>query len=657
MKLIAMRKFTLENKSLFIPCAAIFLLSIFLRSLIDIGPDTGIYLSLGKKVAEGKRYYYDFFESNFPISFYFYALEYRLSELLHIDPIITSEIVINLLALASISWSAKILAQSEIYQNRAHYNLIIIGYFLGFFLRPLALQMGEFGTKTSFLLLLLFPYISYSFPRRLSFSKKDLIARGCLIGLMPCFKPHYLIFPLVIEFYKFWQKKSVSFFFEFDKLLAVLIYTSYLFWMLKFMPEFFEFMVPMWAKIYGSYEDNAIFLRNFLRLIAAHIGPFVFSFLIFSRLKPDENDKILLLFFSASLLLFILENATTIDQSVIFYAVSAICVLKFTSDLIASRKIIFSENKFIIILLLFLPLFDLGIFPAAIFGLSGFASCWWLIAPIILIRYPRILLIYLALLFLAVMVMKYYGAWPYIAFNLTALFGILFFYERKIYAKISKKFSVFSIFLITASISSLFHLYLYSAVESVVHKDNYSFPNKMSDMINYYAKEFAPAKEDGILMISEGNGFNFSRLNYLGKENRQKFHIASMQANFGPAGNSSMFSIKNRDIIFVSYYLFDDIRATLKNPQTKIVLVNNATDLFYKSESCLIGALEYYFLDQSFRKFFLKNFRFENHVIINHEVEVMKNIPLITGVKPSIFDQVTKSKKQVLHDFEIYVRK
>lgn len=657
MKLIAMRKFTLENKSLFIPCAAIFLLSIFLRSLIDIGPDTGIYLSLGKKVAEGKRYYYDFFESNFPISFYFYALEYRLSELLHIDPIITSEIVINLLALASISWSAKILAQSEIYQNRAHYNLIIIGYFLGFFLRPLALQMGEFGTKTSFLLLLLFPYISYSFPRRLSFSKKDLIARGCLIGLMPCFKPHYLIFPLVIEFYKFWQKKSVSFFFEFDKLLAVLIYTSYLFWMLKFMPEFFEFMVPMWAKIYGSYEDNAIFLRNFLRLIAAHIGPFVFSFLIFSRLKPDENDKILLLFFSASLLLFILENAMTIDQSVIFYAVSAICVLKFTSDLIASRKIIFSENKFIIILLLFLPFFDLGIFPAAIFGLSGFASSWWLIAPIILIRHPRILLIYSVLLFLAVMLMKYYGAWPYIAFNLTALFGILFFYERKIYAKISEKFSVFSIFLITASISSLFHFYLCSAVEFVVHKDNYSFPNKMSDMINYYAKEFAPAKEDGILMISEGNGFNFSRLNYLDKENRQKFHIASMQANFGSAGNSSMFSIENRDRIFVSYYLFDDIRATLKNPQTKIVLVNNAPDLFNKSEGCLISSLEYYFLDQSFRKFFFKNFRFENHVIINHEVDVMKNIPLITGVKPSIFDQVTKSKKQVLHDFEIYVRK
>ena len=179
----------------------------------------------------------------------------------------------------------------------------------------------------------------------------------------------------------------------------------------------------------------------------------------------------------------------------------------------------------------------------------------------------------------------------------------------------------------------------------------------MSDMINYYAKEFAPAKEDGTLMISMGNGFNFSRLNYLHKENRQKFHIASMQANFGSAGNSSMFNIENRDRIFVSYYLFDDIRATLKNPQTKIVFVNNSPDVLNKKDRCLIGSLEYYFLDQSFRKFFFKNFRFENHVIINHEVEVMKNIPLITGVKPSVFDQVTKSKKQVLHDFEIYVLK
>ena len=147
-------------------CLIIFSLSILLRSLIDIGSDTGVYINVGKRIANGGKYYYDFFESNFPLSFYFYALEYQISQLLHINQIIFSEIAINSLAILSIFWSSKILKSSTIYENKAHYNLIIIGYFLGFFLRPNALQIGEFGTKSSLLLIALFPYISYSLERK-----------------------------------------------------------------------------------------------------------------------------------------------------------------------------------------------------------------------------------------------------------------------------------------------------------------------------------------------------------------------------------------------------------------------------------------------------------------------------------------------------------
>lgn len=642
---------------LLISCSAIFLLSIFLRSLIDVGSDTGIYISLGKKISDGGRYYYDFFESNFPISFYVYALEYRVSKLFHIDPIITSEIVINLLGLLSIFWSARILAQSKIYQNKAHYNLIIIGCFLGFFLRSHAIQLGEFGTKTSFLLLLLFPYFCYSFPRKNDFLTKDLIFRGCLMGLMVCFKPHYIIFPLFAEFYRFWQKKSVQFFCELDKLIAVLIYLVYLFWMLKFLPEFFEMMVPMWMKFYSPYDNNDLFFGNFLKIMAAHIVPFGFFTLIFSRLKADENDKVLLVFFAASSLLFILENAMTSDQSVILYSIVTICLLKFTYDLIASKKIVFSENKFILISLFFIPIFDLRILPTAVSGLTGFANAWWIIAPVILIRKPRALLMYFILLFLAIMVMRDYGSWAYIAFNISALFLVLFLYEQKIYSKISEKFSVFSVVMIATSISSLLYLYVASAVELVSQRDNHGFPNKASDMINYYSKEFAPKNEDGVVLVSIGDGFSFSWMNYLKKENRQKFHIASIQATSGYGAGDLMFGIGDLDTVLVNYYLFDDIRSVIKNPQTKIILVNNTPSALDKGDNCIVGSLEYYFLDQNFRKYFFKNFRFENRVIIDHEVESLKNIPFITGVEASIFDKVTKSKEEVLYDIEVYIRK
>ncbi len=639
---------------LFTSCLAIFCLSILLRSITDIGPDTGIYLDLGKKVALGKRYYYDFFESNFPLSFYFYAIQHKLSEILKISPIILSEIVINTLALLSIFWSAKILSRSEIAENKAHFNLVIIAFFLGFFLRPHGLPLAEFGTKTSLILMLLYPYLSYSFSSKNNSSKKSLIARGLLMGLMPCLKPHYIIFPLIVEIYRSWQKKSLSSIFELDKLIASATYLLYLLWMMLSMPEFFEMIVPMWLKIYGSYESENIFFGNLCRLIAAHIGIFSFTFLIFSRLKPDQNDRILITFFIAAVVLFISENAMTIDQSVIFYAIATICVFKFAFDFFGSDKFLLSENKFILASLFIIPAFDPGIMPSAIFGLSGFANVWWILAPFLFRRNPRFLLGYFAALALGIAVIREFGNWTYLAFNLLSLLIFSFFYERKISRKYSEKFSSFAVFLFCASIASLLHIYINDIVTVFNRDHKYTYPNRVSDMINYYAKEFAPNQSDQLITLSSGNGFSFPRINYLKKDNHHKFHTISLQA--GPS-NKLMFDLADKEGLLVNYYLFEDVKAAIKNPQTKVILINNTPEIFDKNSRCIIGALEYYFLDPDFRKFFIENFRFENRVIIDHEVRVMENIPIVTGVESSIFDQVEKSKKQITHDFEIYIRK
>ena len=69
-------KYILENKiyknfssklSLSIWCGLIFLVSIYIRSLADIGPDSSVYMDVGKKLALGKDYFHDIFEINFPI--------------------------------------------------------------------------------------------------------------------------------------------------------------------------------------------------------------------------------------------------------------------------------------------------------------------------------------------------------------------------------------------------------------------------------------------------------------------------------------------------------------------------------------------------------------------------------------------------------------
>lgn len=148
----------------------------------------------------------------------------------------------------------------------------------------------------------------------------------------------------------------------------------------------------------------------------------------------------------------------------------------------------------------------------------------------------------------------------------------------------------------------------------------------------------------------------FPLLNYLGKENAYKFHVAAIQADHAIAGNAMMFPINDSDKIFSYSYLFDDVKNAVKDPLTKVIFINNTPAIFDRKDRCLIGSLEYYFLDPEFRKNFLKNFRFENHVIITRSANPLKKNHLFTKEKPDIFDQVEPSKQRIVHDFEVYTQ-
>jgi hypothetical protein len=648
------KNFFHSNLFLNFACSIIFFLSIFLRSQIDIGADTGIYLNLGKKISHGGKYYYDFFESNFPLSFYFYASQYKLAQLLHLSPIILSEIVINFLALAAIFWSAQILKKTTLYENKAHYNLLIVSFFLGFFLRPYALQIGEFGTKTSLLLITLYPYLAFSFERKIALTKKELIQRGCLMGLMPCIKPHYLILTLFIELKYFFQKKAAS---HLDKFVMALIGAIYLFLMLKFTPEFFEFIVPMWPKTYAAYDDFSVFVENLWRHLGSRIAIFSLIFLIFSRLKTDPNDKILILLFLGASLLILLENIGTVDQITIFFAAVTTCFLKFIFDLVQSKKIRLSENLFIICGVAFLPMFDLEMLPVAIFGVGGIINLWWVLAlvyPFILVKKSlrknlAFVALILALFLITILSAQAFGGSAYVAINLCSLLVVLFFFERKFLPK----FSPLSIFVICSVISCLFYAYISSIVDSIRGSKS-TFPNKLSDMVAYYSHEFAPHKTDGILMISILNAHQFPLLNYLEKTDYQKYHVASIQANRGLAGNAKMFATDDLDQVLTLSYLFDDVKNQVKNPNVKVIFINNTPDALDKKDRCLIGTLEYYFLDPLFKKMFLQNFHFENQVILLRKISDPKTINLTR--EKTIFDEVKPTTVIVEHDFEVYVR-
>ncbi|MBM5783097.1 MAG: hypothetical protein FJ368_06750, partial [Pelagibacterales bacterium] len=456
-----------SDRFLFFSCAAVFLFSIFIRSFLGIGPDTGVYLDLGQKIANGKKYYYDFFEGNFPLSFYFYAFQFKISNFFHINPIYMSEIMVNFLGVSSIYLSTKFLKKTTIYDNKTHYNLIIIGFFLAFFLRIGSLEISEFGTKTSFLFALLFPYISSSFIRKKPFSSKELFCRGIFMGLIPCLKPHYLILILFIEFYNFWQRRSFKFFFEIDKLIMILIGSLYLVLMINFIPEFFE-LIPMQNSIY--YGNNHSFWANITDKI---LWNFIVSYsilLIFSRIKFTKDDLVLAIFLFEVSLLIAAENISTMDQFAVFFAIVTICYLKWIYDLLCAEENNLNKYNFLIFILACSSILFLG----SLFLLSFSSFFYWIILPFFLfVSFFRnakfvanlsnkilfITILYLVLFFISCLSLKYLRIKEFYLVSLAALFVIMFFIEKNS-LNFSQHFSSPSIFLLIGSVFWFFGCYL-----------------------------------------------------------------------------------------------------------------------------------------------------------------------------------------------------
>lgn len=682
---------------LFACCVTIFLLSILIRSSYDIGSDTAFYLDVARKISNGGHYFYDFFESNFPLSFYFYALQYRLSALSGIHPIILAEIVINLLALLSILWSARILKKSSVADDKAFYNLIIIAFFLGFFLRASALRVLEFGTKTSLLLILLYPYFSFSFARKTAFTTAELIQRGLLMGLIPCLKPHYSVFVLFLEGRNFWLrflevnwrkipakenlKKFVEIFtkflFEADKLLMMFIGSLYIFLMVKFTPEFFEFMVPMWMKFYPAYHGAGQFFDEAIGLLGSRIMPFVFVLLIFARRKISANDAVILLFLAASFVLVMLENIGSIDQMAVFYGAITICCFKVSLDLVRSNLLLPSKHKFIIASVMILPIFEMDLLPDFIFYAGGMVNLWWLVAAI----YPLLLakkldsaqrkalftplkiscfvVVYFAMLAAAILSLRYCNELVHIVVNLSMLFLVLFFFEKKINSRLSGSLSTLTVFVVVSAFSVMTYRYVGSIRSLLTTECCYVTPNKLSDQIAYYFKRYAPRPQDAVLVSSDLINHQFPLLNYFGKKNSQRPAL-NFLVDDRDFPMPVMFAGDDGESMFNSLYFFEDFKNQMANPDTKILIFSNKPDVDDPT-LCRVSNLEFYLRDPEFRKNFLSNFSFVGHAVIydktDYSPETMRLVKKIDKkTEQDAFDLLESSPQKIIRDYEIYAR-
>ena len=621
-------------------CILVFLLSIFLRSRLDIGGDSALYIDIVAKMVNGGKYYYDFFESNFPLSFWFYKVPYFLASFFKISPVISTEIFVNLLGVISIFFSAKILRKTNL--DKINQNLTLTSFAIGFFLRSYAIELNEFATKTSFFLVFAFPYIAFSFARKNPLNFLELISRGILAALICCLKPHYIFLPLLIEGERFYRKKTIRFFIETDKLIIGFIGISYLFLMLKFTPEFFEFMVPMWSRVYYSYSDPFNFLKNAIHIFGVQIVIFSGFFLIFLRQKFKPEDKIMTLVFVAASLILISENLGSFDHLATFFALTffifihliyvfyeekAVITRKYSSKIIAAIICI------IICLepMLFINLIQLGIIWWIIFICLVESFYCDLKAGIILVKHKKTVLAIFAISVIFILLTSGIIATKnqifYVTFINTAFFVFLFFYEKS-RIKLAKNFSPIFIFVQLLLILNLLLTFCLSISNSYGGNNVSKSPNFLSENIINYSKANLRQKSDKIIILSYFIAKSFPVLTYLDKINPTANNTAgALYSKIGDDFFNYQSSDKKNDI-FISNYFFNDLKKQINDKNMKIIFVD-------RSDTCLIGFIENYLRDSEFRNIFLKNYRFAGR----------------------IFSSKIINRKTSIDDFEIYTRK
>ncbi len=660
---------------LYFTTTIITLVSVFVRSLNDIGTDTAIYLYLGEKIAKGAIYYKDFFETNFPISFYIYALQYRIASFFAINPIIFSDFFINITALISLFFTTKILQKTTIFKDKIAYNLLIIGFYLGFFIRYPAIELLEFGTKSSFLAILFYPYFALSLQRETALTTSEKLIRGLLGGLIPCFKPHYLIYIIAIELVK-WrfdkhsknsQNKSVfnfSFFIQLDKIIILGVGVVYLFIIWLFIPEFLE-MVKIFSNYYPGHQFSTA-LNNLLNIAVKYY--FILYLLPFLIFKNQQKLNFWLIFFIliSGLFCLKLEGVFSIDQEGAVIAMITGPILLLARYFFNSKYFSLHKNIFSISLLILLPSL-----PAILFSGVEF-----LVFSLLLVIFQPIFLYYfnfnnyldfrakkyffakiirnlatqLLIILLAIFIVKFFikiffinDLIGIIRVNQLALFFIFFtilniyflFKNESLIFKMSENkynFSKLLVFLFLASLTKFIFNYCFYSYANIAKKNFYDNKNNIIGKTEYYIKKYAKNNDDNFIYSGFlSNEMSFPAINYLQRQVVPKFY--ALQSFFNLNEN-----LKNEVQIFAE----DNNKAVFDKKTKLLFFANNVNGAGKKY--CRKDKISNYLLD---KKMILEFFNQYEYVGSFYNYNLDYNIIKGKSIRMNKYIEVYARKKSV----------
>lgn len=637
----------------FFGCLIIVTISILVRSTRDIGHDSAVYLEIAQKILNGGKYYRDFFENNLPLSFLFTVIPVFFAKIFGVSPIIFSEIFVNLIGIIALYSSARILARSDVSKDQTIFNLIILSFAVGFFLRVFTLQYNEFATKSTYFLALAFPYISYQFLQESKLTKSDQIYSGLLAAAFCCLKPHYGILALAFEIKKLLVRKSLKAVFCLRNYVTFAVLILYLLLLLICFPDYIS-AIPSFSSVYynSQYFKILLMLKEDLFPILALI------FLCFSLIKKSPFLSPFLITTLATSLIIILEVMGGSDQRFILYSLSLPLLSLLIFTIIKNQQIDWKKDWFILLLILLAPQFDRSFFVDTAFNFCAF---WWIFAVALSLQWRRIvapesnfgtkfdnfcsrfflqrnLVSWLYFLLLAVpsISLSFHPttnifAWPVSA----VIFILMIIFYQNLQEKFvaPEKFSRFSAGVIFMILSYFISLHLAAVFAS--HPDK--SPNYVTDqMIKNYM-----VQDGDLTIISSSISGSYPLFNYLKKENA--LPSSQLLTLYGKIEDQKVMSEAQK-------YLLLRLKQQLQNPKNHLVFVENK--IYAYDAQCRIGFLEYYFRDPEFKKLFL-----QNYVFLNRIVETTPSKQVVEFFNDGHDFTVTGKSDLTERDIEIYIRK
>jgi hypothetical protein len=623
-------------------------LSVLIRSTRDIGHDSAACLEITQKFLNGGKYYFDFFENNLPLVFYFLSLAQISAKFFAINPIIALEIFTNLVGILALYFTARILKRSHFFKDQITFNIIILAFACGFFLRVFTLSFNEFGTKSTFYLAFAMPYISFWLLERPK--KSDQIIAGTIAALIFCLKPHYGILVIVFELVRLFEKKSIKTIFRLQNYVTLALLVSYLVFLFLHFPDYIS-AIPSFSKIYFNGSFGIFFV------IKEDLLPFAFLMVLcFSFVKKPSLLKTLFIASLGSLLVVIAELLGGIDQRFAFYSLSLPFFILLFVEIVKNNYINWHRDALALMLIFLIPQFDKTIFTAIIFNLGAF---WWIFAMILSAKWRYILKnenLQTGGFFGRYFLQRNFISW--LCFTALTTFTIVLFFNKKtgnlswflstiilillvrfyqnLYQKFfaTKKFSQFSACIIFTVFSYFLSLHIF-AIFDQSHATNY-VNDEMIKTVKDNTKN-----DDEIEVIANAIPGTYPMINYAGKQNK----LPSLQLFF------LYEKINNKGKInSVENYLFLRVKEQMLNPKNQLLFIENKGSKV--DNLCVIGFLEYYFYDPEFKKIFFQNYTFLNRIIQYKNLD--KKVEFYADEKNL---NILQSSRIIEREIEVYVRK